>query len=106
VTKNTDGLPATEEKIVVKDWELDFKLKENVDKILKDYTTQQNSRKNFIAEDQIKTLHVMEEVLKDNTDRMIDIVMLLIKANLSYSKNMPNGFLLRDAWLALCKQIT
>jgi hypothetical protein len=44
----------------------------------------------------------MENVLKDNTERMIDILMLLIKANLSYSKNMPNGYLMRDAWMTIC----
>jgi len=44
----------------------------------------------------------MEEALKDNADNMIDILMLLIKANLNYSKNMPNGFLLRDVWITIC----
>lgn len=47
----------------------------------------------------------MEEALKDNTERMVDILMLLIKANFSYSKNSPNGFLLRDVWITICKKI-
>lgn len=46
----------------------------------------------------------MEEALKDNTERMVDILMLLIKANFSYSKNMPNGFLLRNVWITICKK--
>lgn len=58
--KVTDGEIAVD-KIIVQDWELDFTLKENVDSIIKKY---QSSRKNFVPEDQIKTLLVMEEVLK------------------------------------------
>lgn len=36
------------EKIILKPWELDFTVKENVDRILGEYTTAQNSRKNFL----------------------------------------------------------
>jgi len=44
----------------------------------------------------------MEKVLKGNPDKMIDILMLLIKANLTYSKNMPNGYLIREVWITIC----
>jgi flagellar biosynthesis chaperone FliJ len=47
----------------------------------------------------------MEEAQKDNTDNMIDILMLLIKANMSFSKNMSNGVLLRDIWITICQKL-
>ena len=47
----------------------------------------------------------MEKALIGNPDKMIDILMLLIKANLTYSKNMPNGYLVREVWILICQKI-
>ena len=47
----------------------------------------------------------MESSIKDNEERMTDMLLLLIKAHLSHSKNMPSGYLVRDAWMTLCSRI-
>lgn len=87
------------------DWELDFTRKDNVDRIIEKYESAQNTRINYVPEIQIRTLQVMEVALKNNKDRLIDIVLLLIKAYLSNSKNMPSGYLIRNVWITLCTKI-
>jgi len=47
----------------------------------------------------------METVLKDNQDKMIDILLLLIKAYMTDSKNKPSDYLIREIWLIVCGRI-
>ena len=87
------------------DWELDFTVKANTDAIIKKYTDAQKSRKNFNADEQIRTLEVMQPLQKDNTTTLIDVLLLLIQATFSHSKSMPNGYLIKGVWSKTCDMI-
>lgn len=87
------------------DWELDFTVKANTDAIIKKYTDAQKSRRNFNADEQIKTLEVMEPLQQENKATLIDILLLLIQATFSHSKSMPNGYLIKSVWCKTCEKI-
>lgn len=96
----------TEQNIIVNDRDLDYRLMENVEKILTKYRNSHTNRRNFDRPEQLDVENLMLEAQKGNPNVLIEIKMVQISTYFASAKLNLEGYFKREDWLLVNGLIT
>lgn len=96
-----------EAAIVEEDKDIDHSVPANVERLLIKYRNHlSQSRRNYDLAYNIQVLLLMLEAQKANLELAVEILIVLLTSYFASAKNMPDGFLDRDSWLAVSEKLS